>query len=528
VRLEDVSTGVRGNSTFYIQNREAGFSAPGQLTATDISQFGGTLSMPLAEKINLNVKVDDKDQKDSLRTSSLDTSADYRLDEHWRLSAGTRIDRREDNAVDVALTQRQGDRTDLAFEAAYDSREDWSAYGFAQVTANTTGNREDNNRVGTGGSYRATERLTVDGELSGGDKGAGAQLGTDYLVSDRTNLYVNYALENERADNGVRSRQGNMTSGLRSRYSDTTSVYMEEKYAHGDVPTGLTHAVGVDLAPDDRWNYGASLEMGTLEDQNTGAQTSRTALGITLGYNFGDTKYAGAIEYRTDDTEAVDSVTSTVITNERETWLLKNSLKYQMNPDWRFIAKLNWSESQSSQGEFYDGNFTEAVMGYGYRPVLNDRWNTLFKYTYFYNMPTTDQVTVQNTAVEFIQKSHILSFDTIYDLTQRWSLGGKYAYRLGQVSQERENPEFFDSRASLYVLRADWHFVHRWDALIEARMLDLPDAQDRRSGALLGIYRHLGKNFKFGVGYNFTDFSDDLTDLDFDSQGFFINLIAKM
>jgi hypothetical protein len=64
--------------------------------------------------------------------------------------------------------------------------------------------------------------------------------------------------------------------------------------------------------------------------------------------------------------------------------------------------------------------------------------------------------------------------------------------------------------------------------LIEGRMLDLPDAQDRRSGALLGFYRHLGKNFKFGVGYNFTDFSDDLTDLDYDSQGFFINLIAKM
>ena len=59
-------------------------------------------------------------------------------------------------------------------------------------------------------------------------------------------------------------------------------------------------------------------------------------------------------------------------------------------------------------------------------------------------------------------------------------------------------------------------------------MLELPEAQDRRSGALFGIYRHIGKNFKFGVGYNFTDFSDDLTDLDFDSQGLFINLVGKI
>ena len=42
------------------------------------------------------------------------------------------------------------------------------------------------------------------------------------------------------------------------------------------------------------------------------------------------------------------------------------------------------------------------------------------------------------------------------------------------------------------------------------------------------LYRHIGRNLKFGVGYNFTDFSDDLTDLDYDSQGFFINLVGKI
>jgi hypothetical protein len=132
------------------------------------------------------------------------------------------------------------------------------------------------------------------------------------------------------------------------------------------------------------------------------------------------------------------------------------------------------------------------------------------------------------TPVDFIQKSHILSFDTIYDLTKRWTLGGKYAYRLGQVAQDRLNPEFFDSRASLYILRADWHFTHRWDAMIEGRLLDLPDAQDQRSGALLGMYRHIGENIKVGLGYNFTDFSDDLTDLSYNSQGVFINFVGKL
>ena len=76
--------------------------------------------------------------------------------------------------------------------------------------------------------------------------------------------------------------------------------------------------------------------------------------------------------------------------------------------------------------------------------------------------------------------------------------------------------------------RADWRFVRHWDALFELRLLDLPDAGDRRSGALTALYWHMGKNIKLGVGYNFTDFSDDLTDLDYDSRGVFVNLVGKL
>ncbi len=57
-------------------------------------------------------------------------------------------------------------------------------------------------------------------------------------------------------------------------------------------------------------------------------------------------------------------------------------------------------------------------------------------------------------------------------------------------------------------------------------MLDLPDLDERRSGALLTIYRYLGKHFKAGIGYNFTDFSDDLTDLSYDDHGVFFNLVG--
>ena len=54
------------------------------------------------------------------------------------------------------------------------------------------------------------------------------------------------------------------------------------------------------------------------------------------------------------------------------------------------------------------------------------------------------------------------------------------------------------------------------------------EAKDRRTGALLGVYRHLGEHFKVGVGYNFTDYSDDLTDLSFRNDGWFLNIIGEM
>jgi hypothetical protein len=158
--------------------------------------------------------------------------------------------------------------------------------------------------------------------------------------------------------------------------------------------------------------------------------------------------------------------------------------------------------------------------------VRHDRLNALTKYTYFYNVPTTDQITMQNTAAEFIQKSHIAALDVGYDLTAKWSIGSKYAYRMGQVSLDRNLRQFFDNAAQLAVLRADWRFRKHWESRVEGRMLDLPDIRQRRSGALAAVYRYFGPNVKVGAGYNFTDFSDDLTDLGYDHKGAFVNFIV--
>ena len=154
-----------------------------------------------------------------------------------------------------------------------------------------------------------------------------------------------------------------------------------------------------------------------------------------MGYGLEKIQFSSAVEFRRDDAEQPDlsHIVQTVL-------LLRNNFKYQLTPSWRLLGKLDYSISNSTLGDFSTGGYTEGVVGYAYRPVRNDRLNALVKYTYFYNVPTMDQLGAQNTATQFLQKSHIAALDVTYDLTANWSVGGKYAYRLGEASLELVQP----------------------------------------------------------------------------------------
>src|SRR5262249_32357028 len=162
--------------------------------------------------------------------------------------------------------------------------------------------------------------------------GAGGRLGTSYLVSERTNLYLNYLLENDRTDSGVPVRRGGLVTGVKRRFSDASSVYLEERYQDAGSQTGLTHATGLNLVAKERWNFGASAEYGTLLDSLTGAETNRRALGVRLGYSHDSVQLTSAIEYRRDDAEQPDTTH-----NQRTAWLFRNSFRFQLTPDWRVV-----------------------------------------------------------------------------------------------------------------------------------------------------------------------------------------------
>ena len=526
VSFGDFVSFTDGQLTMYAQEAEAGYSAPGLTALTDTKIYGSAFTLPIGDRFSLGAKVDNREHEQGIQVQAQELNLSYHLTERWDLRAGYRTEDRIDGSIIVPLTQEQGERADGVLQVGYDSKSTWNGYLFAQDTLSVTGNRAENSRIGIGGSYRLSEKLRIDAEVSDGDLGTGGKLGTNYMHSESTSLYLNYALENERTDNAMRimrGSQGNLVAGVKSRLADSASVYLEERYQHNPSMTGLTHATGINFAPNQKWSLGFNTDIGTLQDVRTGAETDRVAGGIQIGYGTDALQFSTGIEYRNDDAEQLD-----LGRTERKTWLLKNNFKYQINPGARLLGKLNHSESESSLGTFYDGGYTEAVFGYAYRPVRYDRLNALVKYTYFYNVPTTEQISLQNIAAEFIQKSHIAAVDVTYDITPNITIGGKYAYRLGQISLDRESVEFFDNNASLYVIRGDYRFRKNWELLVEGRMLEMSDLNERRSGALAAVSRYLGDHLKIGLGYNFTDFSDDLTDLSYDHSGVFLNLTGSM
>src|SRR3989442_2488684 len=252
--LGDVFKGRDGLFTFYKQNLGAGYSASGQATLKDTEQYGGTFRMPVTNRLSLTAKGDQRIEVQGLETRAIELDMSYMLTERWKVSTGVRNDLRNDRSPVFPLTQEQGQRTDAVAQVMFDPGAAWRAYGFVQDTVAASGGREGNGRIGAGGSYRLTKRFRIDGEASDGDLGPGGKIGTSFLYSDLTNLYLNYALENERTDNGVQVRQGNLISGVKRRLSDSSSVYLEERYQNGG-PTRLTPATRIHLLAQARRDF---------------------------------------------------------------------------------------------------------------------------------------------------------------------------------------------------------------------------------------------------------------------------------
>ena len=232
-----------GKVSFYGERREAGYSAPGLSPPTDTNPAGGVLRVSVIEKVEFVAKADWIDEEHGLETVAAEVDVGYAVTDGWKIQVGVRHDERRDDSPAPIATQEEGDRTDAVVQLEFDSDTYWRGYAFGQATVRSTDDRDENNRGGIGGKLRVSDRMEIEGEVSHGDLGPAAAVGTTFQQSERTKLYMNYALDNERGYDGLHEQRGSVVVGSRSRLSDSASVYVENQYQHS-AAVGLTRAMG--------------------------------------------------------------------------------------------------------------------------------------------------------------------------------------------------------------------------------------------------------------------------------------------
>lgn len=527
--LADIDERLNGAATFYYQDREAGFSAPGQLTLNGeaVEQYGGAFDIGLAPRLDFSFKADIRDG-DNNDAEAIEGGMRKSFTNGLFANAGVRYDNRSSSLAGGGTASptlnRMGARTDLAVDVGYASRLnenadiDWSASVFGQLSLDHDAARQGNDRIGVTGDMRLSRRASVNGEVSAGELGLGAKAGVDYQLSEQGSVYLAYTLAGEAPDSFNTGRLGRITAGARTRYTDDVSVFAETRYDHGTGPTGLTQAYGVDWTPGERWAYGASFETGDVIDPTVG-DISRDAVAGSASYSSDALRMAGALEYRNERSEQ---------TGDRRIYAWRYNVNYQVNEGLRLYGKVNGATANDQNDQLNDAEFWEAVAAGAYRPVAHDRLNALLKYTYLEDLPSSAQITATGANVDFAQRSHVFSIDATYDVNSWLAFGGKYAYRVSELRASRDpSAPWFDSRSDFVAARADIRFVEGWELLGEVRRLRVFEADDSRIGGLAAVYRQIGDHLKIGAGYNFTDFSDDLTDLSFSERGVFFNLLGK-
>ena len=487
------------------RNTSAGYSISRYDTGRPVTEYGAELLGQFTPNLGLYTRYTRAESGTESLTQA-QTTLEWRVNDASTFSAEVRRVDQEGTAADAAGTLG-------ALKYLHRFGSTLELYGIGQVTLDDDGGQyADNNALTLGGKYLYGNQSSVGAEVTTGDRGEGATVNAEHRLTAEHSVYGAYTYSTDTTDYESlfnRSAQNGWTLGQRWRLSNQVNLYNESQFLKERNESGLAHTFGMDFYPAQGWNLGFTLSDGELTN-TAGGNIDRRAISISGGRTSSDTDWQSKLEWREDQGA-----------EQREQWVSTHRLTHKINESWRIAARLNYADTEDELDPLASARFIEGNVGFAYRPWNNQRWGLYGRYTYLYDLATLGQVG----GADYDQKSQILSFEGVYKLDQRWEFAGKLARREGEVRLGRGTGAWLDSATTFGAAQLRYDLRTKWHALAEYRWLDVDDGGTRQ-GFLVGVDRDLGKNFRIGVGYNFTEFSDDLTDFDYDHKGWFLNLVG--
>jgi len=516
--LKDISGGaVDGKIAAEITHLRAGFSSDVAYAAQDTTTWTASSNINLTDQIEL--RLGNAGLLDATGKSSVQTSAEiaYQQDQTGLSTGVSHLEK----VTPAGPAEQNGSRSNLGARVSHEFDEGKSAYVFVQATAAHTGGLGRDDRVGVGGRLALNDEIALDSEISHGTTGLGLRLGAEYSASAAERYYVGYALDPEKsfADKEFGTNYGKITVGSAVKHNDEVTTFTENGYDVFGLRRTATSAYGISFTPDRFWTTKLSFEEGSIVGENID-DIKRAAVAFSGSYD-DQNEHSANLKAEARRDESAD------VSQNRSTFLASLKHKYVVDGEWTMRGSIDSLLSISDQSTLLNGQFLEASLGFAYRPAYDDRMQFLFKYSYLYDLPGAQQVNAVGSQNGPAQKSSILSADLNYDISKMFTLGAKYGYRFGAVSQTRDESDFVRSSAHLMILRGDLHLVKEWDLSLEGRALFSPEEQALKYGGVAAVYYHMNDNIKLGGGYKASSFTDDLRNLEHGEQGLFINVVSK-
>jgi hypothetical protein len=481
---------------------DAGFSVARQDVGLPIEEYGAEFAGQVSDDLRLTGRYSEATRgDDGIEQAQL--MAEWRLAEFNQLTGELRT---------VTETRAGVAATGTLAAVRYSHRigDSLDVYGIGQVTLDDDGGSYEGNDAFTlGGKYLFGNLSSVGAEVTSGERGDAASVNAEYRLSDLHTVYGSYthSTDTTSGDPLYGATPTGLTFGQRWRVSDQVNLFNESQFLKTRQESGIAHTYGMDFFPGLGWTLGFTLQDGELDSAL--GRVDRQAVSVSAGRTDQNVNWSSKLEYR-EDTGV----------EERTQWVTTNRLNWRLNEDWRIAARFNYGDTEDALDAAANARFVEGSLGFAYRPAANDRLALLGKYNYLYDLSSLGQ----DTLADYDQRSQIFSLEGIYRLDRHWEMAGKLAHRSGEARQARAAGAWFDTTANFAAVQARYNLLAKWDALAEYRWLRVVENDSDRAGWLLGVDRHLGDNFRLGVGYNFTSFSDNLTVLDYDQKGWFLNV----
>ncbi len=549
VEIRHADESVRASA--FVQRADTDFNNASSGLTGGRQELGGAVTYKVTEKVTVTAdaqRAEDKINGSENKSASL--AVDLKLTQ--RLTVGGGVRRVDQNAISAAQQTINNCLTTTSVYSGSVSGYN-TGYGISQVgnqqidpatglpvICNTAINPVaapaqalDRTSVFARAGYKATDKLTIDGELqniTGTDPASTAKLGlryaasksvdltgevqrefgsgstnnlyrlgADWRVAEKTRLYSRYEYAHTYSANyglGVGPLSRAFALGIDTQYMQDGSLYSE--YRLNDSASGKTIQNAIGLR--NGWNVAEGLRLQTSAEHVNSTSGDATALSLGAEYRANPLwKGSSRIQWRGD--------------KDNTNWLLTASAARKLDRDWTLIAREYYNLIDPKNGSA-DTRQNRFQLGFAYRPVDNNKFDALGLYEQKLDKSADKD-----------SDTNIVSLRANYHSSRPWWVTGRFAYkRVNELLLGTVNDSY---NASLLGGRVTYDITNRWSiGGITTLLVGKGGAKQYAYGIEVGYT--VMDNLIVGLGYNWRGFrDDDLTGSDYTNRGWVLNVRYK-